>query len=78
LLAVDEVGNEFVPCYHNGTAIDVVGLIVDTPAVIDEDGNVAVEATFVDGWHVNMRGDVPAGLKSYEIEASATPARVWV
>jgi hypothetical protein len=78
LLAVDEVGNEFVPFYHNGTTIDVVGLIVDTPAVMNEDGNITTEATFVEGWHVNLRGDIPVGLESYEIETPATPARVWV
>jgi hypothetical protein len=77
IIQADEDGNAIVPPYHKGAAIDVVGLIVDAPAVIDDDGNVITPATFVDGWHVNWRGDLPESLQGYAIDAPATPARVW-
>lgn len=77
VLADDGNGNEIVPYYHKGSSIDVVGLIVDEPAVMDDEGTVTTPATFVPGCHVNIRGDIPAGLESYEIPAPETPARVW-
>ena len=33
---------------------DIVGLIVDTPAELDEEGEITSEATYVDGVHVNL------------------------
>jgi len=35
-------------------AVVYVGKIIDTPAQIDQDGNVIVEATFVEGYHVDV------------------------
>jgi hypothetical protein len=43
----------------------------------DDDGNVTSEATFIDGWHVNWRGELPESLEAHEIESPTTPARVW-
>jgi hypothetical protein len=59
---------------------DIIGLIVDTPAVFDNDGNVVTEATFVDGFHVNIRavGEDTATLDAYKVDPEPnTPARVW-
>jgi len=60
--------------------IDVVGLIVDTPAVLDEEGEVISDATYVDGVHVNIRaiGEDTSALESYRVDPEPnTPARIW-
>jgi len=59
---------------------DIIGLIVDTPAVLNEEGEVITEATFVDGFHVNIRavGEDTAVLDAYKVDPEPnTPARVW-
>jgi hypothetical protein len=60
---------------------DIVGLIVDTPAILDENGEVTSEATYVDGVHVNIRlmpGELAEGLNDYLCDPiPVTPARVW-
>jgi len=62
-----------------GHIVDMVGAVVDSPGVYDEDGNEIAPPTFVDGYHVNIRsrGAAPAGLAAYEIAPPATPARRW-
>jgi hypothetical protein len=62
---------------------DIVGLIVDTPAELDEEGEVTSEATYVDGVHANIRlmpgeTELVEGLNDYLVEPTpVTPARVW-
>ena len=59
---------------------DIVGLIVDTPAELNENGEVVSEATYVDGVHVNIRaiGEDTSALESYRVDPEPnTPARVW-
>ena len=59
---------------------DIIGLIVDTPAVLNEEGELITEATFVDGFHVNIRavGEDTAALDAYKVDPEPnTPARVW-
>jgi|14BtaG_2_1085337.scaffolds.fasta_scaffold22283_4 hypothetical protein len=62
---------------------DIVGLIVDTPAELNEEGEVISEATYVDGVHCNLRvlpgeSELVEGLNDYLVEPTpATPARVW-
>lgn len=60
---------------------DFVGLIVDTPAVLNEDGEVVSEATYVDGFHVNVRAlpnEDCSVLNDYKVNPEPnTPARVW-
>jgi hypothetical protein len=62
---------------------DIVGLIVDTPAELNEEGEVTSEATYVDGVHCNLRvlpseSELVEGLSDYLVEPSpVTPARVW-
>jgi len=62
---------------------DIVGLIVDTPAELNEEGEVTSEATYVDGVHCNLRvlpseSELVEGLSGYLCDPTpATPARVW-
>jgi hypothetical protein len=59
---------------------DIVGLIVDTPAELDEEGEITSEATYVDGIHVNIRavGEDTSSLEDYRVDPEPnTPARVW-
>ena len=59
---------------------DIIGPMVDTPAVLNEEGEVVTEATFVDGYHVNIRavGEDTAALDAYKVDPEPnTPARVW-
>ena len=59
---------------------DIVGLIVDTPAELDEEGEVVSDATYVDGVHVNIRavGEDTSSLEDYRVDPEPnTPARVW-
>ena len=59
---------------------DIVGLIVDTPAELNEEGEVVTEATYVDGIHVNIRaiGEDTSALEDYRVDPEPnTPARVW-
>lgn len=58
---------------------DVVGLIVDSPAELNENGEVTSEATYVDGFHCNLRvlpGESIEGLENYALEPNS-PSRVW-
>ena len=59
---------------------DIVGLIVDTPAELNEEGEVVTDATYVDGIHVNIRavGEDTSALEDYKVNPEPnTPARVW-
>lgn len=62
---------------------DIVGLIVDTPAELDEEGEVVTDATYVDGVHCNLRvlpgeSELVERLNDYLVEPTpVTPARVW-
>ena len=59
---------------------DIIGLIVDTPAELDENGEIISDATYVDGVHVNIRavGEDTSSLEDYRVDPEPnTPARVW-
>ena len=59
---------------------DIVGLIVDTPAELDEEGEIISDATYVSGVHVNIRaiGEDTSALESYRVAPEPnTPVRVW-
>lgn len=45
----------------------VLGKIIDTPAVADDDGNVVTPATYKTGWHVDAPYPVPE-LEPYRVE----------
>lgn len=59
---------------------DIIGLIVDTPAELNENGEIISDATYVDGVHVNIRavGEDTSALEAYRVDPEPnTPARVW-
>jgi hypothetical protein len=62
---------------------DIVGLIVDTPAELDEEGEIIKDATYVDGVHCNLRvlpgeSELLERLNDYLCDPTpVTPARVW-
>lgn len=59
-------------------ALDVVGLIIDKPAALDEDGNVVTPATYLPGWHVNYIGEPPDAWAGYVINPAPTsPVRIF-
>jgi len=61
--------------------VDTVGLVIDQPAELDSEGAVLVEATYVSGFHSNVRAldkEDASSLVSYEVNPTpATPARRW-
>lgn len=66
------------PSYIGTVAVDPVGVIhKPTGALLqDPDGNEYPEMAPTPGWHVNLSDSVPE-LAVFEIEAPATPARVF-
>ena len=66
------------PSYIGTVAVDPVGVIHKPTGVMltDADGIEHPEMAPVDGWHVNLSDSVPE-LAAFEIEAPATPARVF-
>ena len=53
----DLQGNEVVTYAQSTHAVVHIGLIVDTPAVV-EDMKVIKEATYLKGWHVDVMTDL--------------------
>jgi hypothetical protein len=58
---------------------DVIGLIYKPTGkkLLDQDGIKYDETADVGGWHVNMRGVLPAKLKQYKITVLGIPHRIW-
>jgi len=59
---------------------DIIGLIVDSPAELNDNGEIISDATYVDGVHVNIRaiGEDTSALESYRVAPEPnTPVRVW-
>lgn len=62
-----------------GVSVSVVGRIIDTPAVYNENGIVLEPPTYKPGWHINIcyEGNVNLNhLQQYEIQVNS-PRRVW-
>jgi len=63
--------------------MDIIGLIVDSPAQLNEEGEVTSEATYVDGVHCNLRvlpgeSELVERLNDYLCDPTpVTPVRVW-
>ena len=78
----DEEGNvtatEQRPNYAN---IDVLGVLYNDDAVLDEEGDVVTPATPIDGWHVNVRvmpGEDAAALEPFRVDPEPMVwRRVW-
>lgn len=62
-----------------GQMIDIIGPIYKATGemLTTDDGMEYPEMADVGGWHVNMRGEVPASIKPYVITVSGTPYRIW-
>lgn len=79
----DEEGNEIAPAYTtpNYANIDVLGVLYNDDAVLDEEGDVVTPATPIDGWHVNVRavpGEDAAALEPFRVDPEPmTWRRVW-
>ena len=72
----NETGEELkLVGYTHSYACDVVGCIT-LGGEWDEDGKVITEPTVLDGWHVNLQGNVPDGWESYAVYPK-NPVRVW-
>jgi hypothetical protein len=58
---------------------DVIGLIYKpTGAKLQsEDGFEFDEMADVGGWHVNMRGVLPAEFEQYKVTITGIPHRIW-
>jgi len=65
---------EFITASHNH-GLDVVGTIT-RGGEWNEEGNVVVPPTTLDGWHVNLKGEVPEGWEQYAVHPQ-NPARTW-
>ena len=71
---------ETAPPYIGDSAVDVVGVIHKPTGRMlpDTEGNQHPEPLPIDGWHVNLSGDVaPEGLEAFEIAAPETPSRIF-
>ena len=68
-------------CYNDAPnyLTDVIGLIYKPTGVKlkDKDGYEYDEMIDVGGWHVNMRGQLPAEIKPYQITVTGIPHRIW-
>lgn len=65
---------EFITASHNH-ALDVIGEI-QRGGEWDDEGNVVVPPTTLDGWHINYQGEVPDGWDVYAVQPQQ-PVRVW-
>lgn len=48
----------------NTQAVVYLGELIDTPATFDSEGNVASEATYLDGYHVDVMLTNPVNFES--------------
>jgi hypothetical protein len=62
---------------HKYAAIDIIGPIYKATGKVfkNEDGD-APEMAPVEGWHVNVRGEICPELEAYALNLD-TPRRVW-
>ena len=77
---IKTVDGETLPSYIGESAVDVVGVIYKPTSkmLADAEGNQHPEQAPIDGYHINLSGDVvPEGLKAFEIAAPATPSRIF-
>lgn len=78
-LAAYRLDGQWLTASHTH-ALDVIGPVVTTPAVLDPQTGVETTPAVIDQrFHVNLRllnGGAPAGLAPYTVNP-AQPARVW-
>lgn len=79
MAALDDAGllnedGEYITASHTHS-LDVIGTI-SRGGEWDEEGNVVVPPTTVDGWHLNYVGNLPEGWEAFAVYP-ANPVRVW-
>jgi hypothetical protein len=62
--------------YTHEWAIDDVGIIYNNDGVYNNDGEVITPPTQMEGWHVNIIGELPQELNQYLVTPS-NPYRVF-
>lgn len=79
LLAAYRQEGQWITASHDH-ALDLIGSVVTTPAVIDQSTGETVTPAVIDPrFHVNLRvlsGPSPAGMEAHAV-SPAQPARVW-
>ena len=73
---VDEDGTVRILTASHAHALDVVGVITLGGEYDPVTGEVLVSPTVLDGWHVNLIGELPEGWDTYVVEP-ANPVRVF-
>lgn len=75
LLLESGVWGQNIDEQHVAVYFDAPGYLTDVIGLIHK----PIGAMLVDvgGWHVNMRGELPAALIPYKITVSGTPYRIW-
>ena len=76
LLFTDEDGNQRPITASHHHALDIVATISKGGEWDPETGEVLVEPTVIDGWHVNYLGVVPDGWEQYAVWPR-NPIRQW-
>jgi hypothetical protein len=76
LIATDEDGNQRPITASHHHALDIVATISKGGEWDPETGEVLVEPTVLDGWHVNYLGVVPDGWEQYAVWPR-NPTRQW-
>lgn len=75
-IATNEKGNESIITASHHHALDVIGIIT-RGGEWDDQGNVVVPPTTLDGWHVNYQGAVPDEWQQYAIWPQS-PYRIFL
>lgn len=77
-MATDGQGEPMPPAYIGTSAVDVIGTIHKPTGefTTTEDGFRIPTMQAIDGWHVNLSGEVPE-LAAFEIDAPDIPARIF-
>lgn len=75
----DEDGNRFWLTSGDGFALDIIGPVVTTPGLYDDEGNETVPPVVDDGFHANLRctEEVAELVPDTVIVAPSNPVRVW-
>lgn len=82
LTYTDEDGNSHISTGSHQYSLDIVGVIYNDDGVYETDPETAdltviSEPTTVEGYHINMVGNVPESFKEYIINAPNTPTRIF-
>jgi hypothetical protein len=71
----DEDGNTTILTASHDWALDVIGAI-SIGGEYDDEGEVIEPPTLLDGWHVNLAGELPEGWEDYVVYPG-NPVRIF-